>query len=1414
MKNKPTILTALASFALVASPGLARGAVAFGTGSDWNYFIGTAEASNPREAWRVVGFNDSAWTTGPAPVGYGEPDIVTTIPSSASGGYSSVFFRKIFAIEDPANVSQITLNIRVDDGLILWINGTEIGRENVGDGDLPYNVYASSSVEPHDLTFTVTSGLSTLLQAGDNVVAVQVFNGASSSSDLYLDGSLSVIEPDPIPPTIASVSPAPGTLTELSQLTVTFSETVANVNGPDLVLNGVAATSVVGTGDSYTFFFPQPAFGSVQISWADGHGIVDLGVPPNPFDGTAPGATWQYQLVDVVAPTVISVVPSLGATVLDLNQIQVGFSENVSGVDKSDLLINGVAATNVTAFSGGQYVFQFPEPPTGAVSVAWSASHGITDLATSPNPFAGGMWTYQLDPNATAAALFITEFLAVNDHGLTDEDGDYSDWIEIHNNGEIAASLEGWYLTDNAGNLTKWRFPQTNLMAGGYMVIFASEKNRRVPGAPLHTNFKLTSSGEYLALVRPDGLTVVSAFSPTYPPQIPDVSYGLLTASAPTTLLAEGGNVSVLVPVNGNLGRDWTRQDFDDSSWLHLSNGVGFEGNTGTSPNLSGAFRSDIMSQMRNHNSSAFLRFPFQVVDPAQFDFLTLRMKYDDGFIAYLNGQEVARRNAFVTVANSAADFSDTQGSNNWFYGYYNKTADPDRSYDPADFIPFPKADGAWSANNFWTGTKWDWFGGNPPWTEISVTDAHPNGSNNGDEHWAVRRWVSEVAGNVTVRFRLAKSNVGGGNGVTGRIFHNGTEVFSKTIAFNDASAVTNVVRIYSVAEGDFLDFALDSTGTDGLPSDGSDGSTLTAVIDWDEGAVADWNVAASQARAEADALNFEDVDVSGGLIGLQAGSNVLAVQGLNVGVSDDDFLIAAELQSRTQAVLTSQPRYFTSPTPGAPNGVGADNLGPVLSNLKHVPNAPREDEALLVTAEVIPTFAPVSSVQMHYRVMYSNEVSVAMTDNGQGADAVAGDGIYSAVIPAAAASTGQMIRWFISSSDTQGHTTRLPAFEDPNNSPEYDGTIVDVEQTNNLPILHWFSLNPSGANGDAGARSSLFYDGEFYDNVLINIHGQSSRGFPKKSYDIDFNPGDNFRWQKGENRVDDINLLTTYPDKAHMRNMLAYGTYRDAGASYHFVVPVRVHQNGAFLGDWHMVENGDDNWLERIGLDPRGALYKMYNTFSSLGDTTIGANGNLAEKKTRKQEGNADLVDLYNGIVISSASAKTNYIFDHVNIPATVNFLASRILTGDVDCCHKNYYIYRDSEGTGEWEGMPWDVDLSFGRVWNSTESYWDNDMFPNTGLFIGSNNGFFNALFQYQPTRQMYLRRIRTLMDTLLQPTNTLPHKLHYEAQINAFAAQLGPDAALDLAKNGLGPTGRKVPSSPRPIRITKRWTNRWRG
>jgi hypothetical protein len=124
------------------------------------------------------------------------------------------------------------------------------------------------------------------------------------------------------------------------------------------------------------------------------------------------------------------------------------------------------------------------------------------------------------------------EFMADNDGAqLVDEDRDASDWIELHNPSAATAQLEGYSLTDDPANLRKWAFPPgVTLAPGAFMIVFASGKDRASNNAPLHTNFSLDAGGEYLALVKPDGVTIVSQFGTSgadYPEQDEGVSFGL-----------------------------------------------------------------------------------------------------------------------------------------------------------------------------------------------------------------------------------------------------------------------------------------------------------------------------------------------------------------------------------------------------------------------------------------------------------------------------------------------------------------------------------------------------------------------------------------------------------------------------------------------------------------------------------------------------------------------------------------------------------------------------------------------------------------------------------------------------------------------------------------------------------------------
>jgi hypothetical protein len=269
----------------------------------------------------------------------------------------------------------------------------------------------------------------------------------------------------------------------------------------------------------------------------------------------------------------------------------------------------------------------------------------------------------------------ISEFLAINDLVRTDGDGEFSDWIELHNPTERAINLDGYYLTDDAANLTHWRLPAVNLEAGSYLLVFASGKDRATAGAELHTNFRLMGGGEFLGLVAPDGETVLSQFAPEYPRQFTDTSYGIdLGAEAVNTQIPITLERAARyhVPKDGEpAGGDWRLPGFDDSSWASGENPFGF-GYPNQPINLPG----DLSATMHNADEGIFhggvyLRFPFQIDDPALVAGMILRMKYDDGFVAYLNGERLAAANApSPAVFNSTATVSAQVGDDDPFESF------------------------------------------------------------------------------------------------------------------------------------------------------------------------------------------------------------------------------------------------------------------------------------------------------------------------------------------------------------------------------------------------------------------------------------------------------------------------------------------------------------------------------------------------------------------------------------------------------------------------------------------------------------------------------------------------------------------------------------------------------------------------
>lgn len=483
---------------------------------------------------------------------------------------------------------------------------------------------------------------------------------------------------------------------------------------------------------------------------------------------------------------------------------------------------------------------------------------------------------------------------------------------------------------------------------------------------------------------------------------------------------------------------------------------------------------------------------------------------------------------------------------------------------------------------------------------------------------------------------------------------------------------------------------------------------------------------------------------------------------------------------------------YFAKPTPGAANGAGT-RAGPVVVALEPDPPAP-EPGALTVTVRTRALQDPVEGVRLYYRRMFQPEAVLAMRDDGSGGDVVGGDGVWTGVIPAAAFGPGEMTRWRFVAVDGRGTETREPAFRQPLDSDQYHGTVsVDPRIRSRLPVFHWFTPSPGGAGTAAGSRGSVYYQGEFYDNVLFTLHGQSSAGFPKKSYNLDFSRTHRFRWSTNAPRVADIDLLTNWADKSKARHVLAYEVMRDAGVAAHFAFTVRVQQNGAFFSTADFVEDADELYLQRAGLNPDGALYKVYanQLNKDLGNT--GTSG--VEKKTRRGENNRDLQELIDGLDLTGAALRL-YLRDHIDIPACVNLLAASSVVRNIDMHAKNWYAYRDTGRSGEWAMLPWDLDLTFGRFWNPTDTYFDNRLYTDGYVVNGTAIRLAAQLFADPETRAMIFRRIRTLSDRYLQPPpapGTPEDALFCERRLNEISAELDPpeivpsDARLDFEKWG---------------------------
>jgi len=553
-------------------------------------------------------------------------------------------------------------------------------------------------------------------------------NATNLRSDGVVTDSFSIVKGD-LPPRISqAVPPKEDILASLSSLAVTFSTAVTGVDAGDLTINGSPATTLAcdtclagaGAGPYVFSVFGTPGPGTVSVNMAAG-GIADAGNAALLFSGDS----WIY-VIDTTPPVVTATAPPRGGHTSLLGSIAVTFSKPVVNVTPDDLTVNGSPATQVTGLTGtpGPYTFSgYTEPAPGLVNVVLVAD-GIQDTQTPIHAFAGDAWTY-----VRTQGLVINEFLASNNTTVTDENGEFDDYVEIYNPGVDPVDMGGMFLTDQLGFPAQYRIPQgVTIPAGGHLVFWCDSQPSQ---GSLHTNFNILRTGEQLGLYssEEDGIQPIDTL--TFTTQTTDVAFGRFPdgsasfVSMPATpnaanttncataadcsalngpctsgicsgtvcvaqAINEGGACSTgvacltgetcgggvcdggsstcgagetcnldtglctVVPapalpiavgatwryLPGTAEPDpaWKTQGFDDTAWTSGASGFGYGPDCATT-----ALRGTTLGTMQNNYVSLYTRRAFSIPNPTLVTSLSLTMDYDDGWVAYLNGVEVAR---------------------------------------------------------------------------------------------------------------------------------------------------------------------------------------------------------------------------------------------------------------------------------------------------------------------------------------------------------------------------------------------------------------------------------------------------------------------------------------------------------------------------------------------------------------------------------------------------------------------------------------------------------------------------------------------------------------------------------------------------------------------------------------------------
>jgi hypothetical protein len=533
------------------------------------------------------------------------------------------------------------------------------------------------------------------------------------------------------------------------------------------------------------------------------------------------------------------------------------------------------------------------------------------------------------------------------------------------------------------------------------------------------------------------------------------------------------------------------------------------------------------------------------------------------------------------------------------------------------------------------------------------------------------------------------------------------------------------------------------------------------------------WNAAATASHSDSEAEVFEEIDVSEYVGMLRPGEkNVLAIQGMNKSAGGSDFLIVPQLSAQFEGDGPLQTGYLASATPGGANANQSAEPGPGITDVTRIDERPGAGAELTITAKITERIAPVANVTLYHRVQYEDEVAVPMTLDGQGA--------YSAMIPAVA-TAGQMLRWRIVATDTSTNETRAPLFLDQSGtkqSAEYYGTVIqNTDVTTLLPLFEWFAVRERSAHTRRGTRVSVLYHERFFDNAFARQRGGATNGTISQKFV--FNNNEPLFVNEELPALKEINVNAQGSDPSYLRQTLAFDTYTRAGhaSCTSFFMLMRVNADSDRVGIF--IEQPDEVFLRRHGYNPSsGELYKFTqrsNLNPVFADVTTGVerqNGDGRDRSSAKA-----LVD---GLALDTSEERVTFLFDNLDLPQILNYLALRSITQDADDVRKNFYMFHDTHTDGLWRMFPWDKDWTFG-VTGDGGTHLRHPFFGDRAHAKQNANQWnrlYDVMFGEEVTQRMYLRRLKTLADTMLQHPDTPDGELLFEKWVEGLSATAADD------------------------------------